>query len=212
MTEEKAMSMEPTPAQSDSSSPFVCPECGREIKYFARGLCQACYAKKRRAKKIAEEAIQAEPAVIPVEVRTSTAATMIPVMPETSETPLAKEEPPFRRIYLACPYSHEDAIIQKERAATATRAAQELIRQGYTVFSPLTHGHTLCEGSTFPKDFAFWGMSCLSFVEHWATDVYVLMVPGWDSSTGVCAEVEAATHKGLPVVHVLPLPVASLEA
>lgn len=206
MTEENAMLVEPkfvepTLAQPDSPSPFVCPECERESKKFARGLCYSCYDKKRRAKKNA----QAESAAILVE-RPSTTTTMVPV---TSET---KAEPPFRRVYLACPYSDQSADVRRERFFTATRVAQELIRQGYTVFSPLTHGHTLCEGSTLPEDFAFWRESCLSHVNFWATDLYVLMVPGWDSSTGVNAEVEAATRKGLPVVRILPLPVASLEA
>lgn len=198
MSEKNAISAEPESTQPDSPSPFICPECGREAKLFARGLCSSCYSKKRRAEKSA----QTEPSVTPVEIHSSTVATMIPVVSETAE---AKKEPPFRRVYLACPYSDQSADVRRERFFTATRVAQELILQGYTVFSPLTHGHTLCEDSTLPGDFAFWGTSCLSFVEYWATDVYVLMVPGWDSSTGVNAEVEAATRKGLPVVHVLPL-------
>lgn len=39
-----------------------------------------------------------------------------------------------------------------------------------------------------------------------APAVYVLMVPGWEASVGVTAEVEAAKARAIPVTHILPLP------
>ncbi len=44
--------------------------------------------------------------------------------------------PPYRAVYLASPYSHDDAEVRKSRFNTACRIAGELMNAGLVVFSP----------------------------------------------------------------------------
>ena len=108
------------------------------------------------------------------------------------------------RIYLAAPYSDPSADVRAARFTAVTVAAGELMRQGAVVYSPLTMGHVIAEAVDLPGDWTFWQASCLSYLEDWATALYVLRLPGWDSSLGVAAELEAARKLRLPVTHLLP--------
>lgn len=141
---------------------FVCPECDVETLHFSEGLCKKCYQKQNRAEHKAKQA----------------ASTPAPIVQQ--EAPLKPAIcTKIRRIYLACPYTSAEAATMEQRRIAATTAANALLQQGYNVFSPISHGAEVGKG--LPPDFAFWGESCLSFVKHWATDVYVLMLPGWEA-------------------------------
>lgn len=109
------------------------------------------------------------------------------------------------RIYLAAPYSDPCPDVCDLRFSRVTVAAGELMRQGALVYSPLTMGHVIAGVVKLPGDWAFWRESCLSYLEEWATTLYVLRLPGWEQSQGVAAEVEAARKLRLPVVHLLPV-------
>lgn len=171
--------------ESEIQAP-VCTECGWETGPFARGLCKKCYQRLNRKEKKAKQATSTPAHIVQQEA---------PLRPAPTGT--------SRRVYLACPYTSAEAAVMAQRLASATTAANTLIRQGHNVFSPISHGAEV--GKDLPPDFAFWGASCLSFVEHWATDIYVLMLPGWEASVGVTAEVEAAKTLNIPVTHILPL-------
>lgn len=182
-------SVEVTVSNSESKkSDFVCASCGAEGHHAAKGLCKPCYQRQNRAERKSTQAVSA-PASI--------------VQQETDSNPATCTK--SRRIYLACPYTSADAATMTQRLAAATTAANALIRQGHNIFSPISHGAEVGKG--LPPDFAFWGESCLSFVEHWATDMYVLMLPGWETSVGVTAEIDAAKALNIPVTHILPLAV-----
>ena len=59
-------------------------------------------------------------------------------------------------IYLACPYSHPDRTVRLARFDAANRAAGALMREGYHVFSPISHTHPIAEACELPLDFSFW--------------------------------------------------------
>lgn len=103
------------------------------------------------------------------------------------------------RIYLACPYSHPDVWVREARFEVVTYAAAQLMRQGCTVFSPVSLGHAFCLASELPGDFTFWRESCFSYLQHWATCLTVLKLAGWESSEGVKAEIRFAQERNLPV-------------
>lgn len=174
--------------------PFVCPNCHATTRHYSLGLCRHCYRKQYYANKENKQAVPAEPSAPVAEQVAPSAPVVAQVAPDSLN----------RRIYLATPYTAPDASVMEQRCAAATSAANTLIRQGHNVFSPISHGAEVGRG--LPPDFAFWSTSCLSFVKHWATDVYVLMLPGWEASVGVSAEMEAAKALNIPVTHILPMP------
>lgn len=106
----------------------------------------------------------------------------------------------MKRIYLACPYSHPDHTVRAKRAGMATYVAAHLIDSRLLVFSPLTHGHAICNflaGDAFSWE--FWKAHCLSFLHKWADELYVLALPEWEQSVGVEAEISLARSMNLPV-------------
>jgi hypothetical protein len=105
-------------------------------------------------------------------------------------------------IYLACPYSHHDESVRDQRFLAACRATAELIREGHTVFAPVLIGHSLANEG-LPGDWEFWEPHDREQLEQ-ASAVVVLMLPGWEESVGVQAEIEIARNLGLPIVFMPP--------
>lgn len=103
--------------------------------------------------------------------------------------------------YLASPYTHADASIRKHRAELATEAAVKLLHLGIFVFAPIPYNEPW-EKYNLPGDWAFWADFDKSFVERCDGGLIVLMLDGWDKSTGVTAEIEFAKSLGRPVYYV----------
>lgn len=103
------------------------------------------------------------------------------------------------RIYLAAPYTHKRYEVRLARFKEVSRKAAELLWQGHLVFSPITHSHYLAErcGCQFTDE--EWKHWYLSFLDHWATHLYVLQLPGWESSKGVNTEIKCAKELGLVI-------------
>jgi hypothetical protein len=103
-------------------------------------------------------------------------------------------------IYLSCPYTHEDRMVQIRRANLATVCTNALMKQSYHVFSPLTY-------STAP------GIAALTYQQWIAFDlkmlqvfdaVLVLDIDGWHISGGVALEVQYARAWQKPIAFVSP--------
>jgi len=105
-------------------------------------------------------------------------------------------------IYLASPYSHPDAAVRETRFRDACRAAAKLMRLGHVVFSPIAHGHCICEHG-LPTDWRFWEPFDRSQLER-CDEVVVLMLDGWRESVGVQAEIQIADEVGKPVRYLAP--------
>lgn len=101
------------------------------------------------------------------------------------------------KIYLACPYTHEDAKIREYRFGMANVQAGYLMKVGYVVFSPITHGHAIEKDydRLKGKDWRFWQTQCFPFLE-WADEVHVMKLNGWKESVGVQAEIKRAEELG----------------
>lgn len=108
----------------------------------------------------------------------------------------------MKRIYLACPYSDEDKAIRANRALQASIISAKLMQIGDLVYSPITHGHELCSVCDLPVDFEFWQRHCLSFLENWASDLYVLTLDNWQNSKGVQAEIEFAKSRDINISYI----------
>ena len=108
----------------------------------------------------------------------------------------------MKRIYLAGPYTDNESITRRLRFLSLTAEASNLMNQGHVVFSPITHGYPIEKHCNIPGDWEFWRRQCFSFIENWAEEVHVLMLPGWAKSVGVKAEIELAEKLGLAVKYI----------
>ena len=106
----------------------------------------------------------------------------------------------MRKIYLATPYSHPDPPVRLFRFDAVNKVAAQLMSDGFLVFSPISHTHPIAEAGDLPKGWEFWKEYDKTFIE-WADEVYVLKAQGWETSTGVQAEIKIAEEMGKPVVY-----------
>lgn len=101
-------------------------------------------------------------------------------------------------VYLACPYFHEDPQIVLSRFKQSNIAAGKLIKQKYIVFSPVSMSHPLSEAGKLPTNWEFWENFDRAFLGI-SSKLFVLKIPGWDTSISVKAEIEIAKELNLPV-------------
>jgi len=102
-----------------------------------------------------------------------------------------------RIIYLASPYSHPDERIRHARYRMVCEKAAELMRKGFLVFSPIAHSHPLVEFGV-PGDWSYWEYYDSEMIRR-CDRLVVLMLDGWDSSTGIAAEIVIARDHGLQI-------------
>lgn len=93
-------------------------------------------------------------------------------------------------IYLASPYSSSDKTIKELRVEAVTRKTAELTAQGYFVFSPIVHSHSLTRYE-LPGNWEFW-KRIDEFMISRCDEVWILQLEGWQESVGVSAEIEIA--------------------
>lgn len=92
-------------------------------------------------------------------------------------------------IYLASPYSHEDAVVRHNRFLAAVVTVGELMHNGKTIYSPIAHNHEVfphLPGA--PTDINFWWRHNRNMLRH-ADYLIVLQLPGWQASKGVKKEI-----------------------
>lgn len=100
-------------------------------------------------------------------------------------------------IYLASPYSHPDPVVRQERFEAVCRAAAELIRRGYLVFSPIAHSHSIAKHG-LPLDWGYWERHDRRLLAA-CDELWVLQLAGWQQSRGVQAEMTIARAAGKPI-------------
>ena len=106
----------------------------------------------------------------------------------------------MKKLYLACPYTHNYSDIENERCLLATKKAAELMNQGYIVFSPLTHSVPIDDFFDDFKSYDFWLAQDFPFIE-WCDILYILQLPGYRKSKGVQDEIEYATKLGKEIIY-----------
>ncbi len=107
-------------------------------------------------------------------------------------------------IYLACPYRHENLLIQKKRCAAAAYITKELFAQGRQVFSPLTHNDLFARlHPEIPRE--QWLKFDLTILSH-CTILMILKLEGWERSAGVQREIAFAKERGLIIEEIDPPP------
>ena len=107
-------------------------------------------------------------------------------------------------IYICSPYSHPDPAVREERFNAVCKYAAKLMVKGHNVFSPISHSHPISLHMDNSLDHDFWLKQDLSFLERWADEVWILMLPGWLESKGIALEMETAERYFIPVRKVKP--------
>ena len=94
-------------------------------------------------------------------------------------------------IYLASPYTHPDPNVVEQRFDSIARTAGALMREGLTVYSPIVHCHPIAQRCELPTEWEYWEAVDREMIEK-CDEVWVVMIPGWNTSKGVTAEVGIA--------------------
>lgn len=68
------------------------------------------------------------------------------------------------------------------------------------VISPIVYGHNLLQFHDMPSDWNFWKNFCQTFLLK-SDEMIVYMLPDWDKSTGVLAEIELAKELEIKVTY-----------
>ena len=102
-----------------------------------------------------------------------------------------------QRIYLASPYSSPEQPVRDYRHRLARQFTH--LKRGRVIFSPIVNGVALAETGSRLWGFVYWQDYDLSFIQHWATELWVLCLDGWKESEGVQKEIRVAKELGLPI-------------
>lgn len=107
-----------------------------------------------------------------------------------------------KKIYLACPYSDPADDIKRWRFDQVNRRAASLMRQGFLVFSPISHTHPIALAGELSGGWEFWEQYDRTFIE-WADELWVLCLGGWKQSVGVQAEIKIAKALGKKIQYLI---------
>ena len=103
--------------------------------------------------------------------------------------------------YLATPYSDNNPEIMEERFLKVNKVASILISNGEIIFSPISHTHPIELAGNLPGTWQFWDEFDRTYLER-CYRLYVLMIDGWEKSTGVNAEIKIAKELGLEIIYI----------
>ena len=106
--------------------------------------------------------------------------------------------------YLACPYGRSSSPnIHERRFQEANKAAVWIMKQGLTVFSPISHCHPMAKEGNLPNGWDYWEKFDRGYLLC-SKEIYVLMIDGWEESTGVQAEIKIAIDMCIPIYYLTP--------
>ena len=108
-------------------------------------------------------------------------------------------------IYLASPYSSDKPMERAIRHLMAEAATAYIIIAGFPTYSPIVHGHRMSIDHGIDDQNILWNSLNEPFIRT-CSELWVLMIEGWQESKGVQWEVELAEslHTYIRYVYVAP--------
>lgn len=100
-------------------------------------------------------------------------------------------------VYLAAPYSCDQPLIVEERIKVLCQCDAQLMRSGIFTVSPLLK-HFILNYGELPSDWAYWKTYSETLLQQ-CDSMIVLTMFGWETSTGVQAEIKLCREQGKPV-------------
>jgi len=104
-------------------------------------------------------------------------------------------------IYVGSPYTHADEKVALQRLNAVTRFCGQKMKDGFHVFSPITHGVPIAESVELSTEWDFWKDDCTLMLSK-CDKLIVLQLDGWVFSKGLQAEVNIARELGLEIEYV----------
>lgn len=104
-------------------------------------------------------------------------------------------------IFVAIPYYHFDKEIIERRVSIISKYCGSLLEKNIMCTSPVLFGTTVLKYCHLPDDFGFWDKLSFSYLEK-ATELHILMLPGWRESKGVNAEIKFALDHNIAIKYV----------
>lgn len=104
--------------------------------------------------------------------------------------------------YLAIPYSHIDKEISRLRFEIANAITALLMKKGEIIFSPISHTHPMVTYG-LPSDWEYWKNQDVAFLDV-CGKMYIVMLEGWDVSSGVTAESNHMKQRGIEITYIDP--------
>lgn len=98
----------------------------------------------------------------------------------------------MRKIFLACPYGHQDKNVMEQRFQACNAVAARIARNGAVVFSQVSMSHPINQclsGMDMPAIGRMWAPIDAVFMEA-MDELVVIDMPGWKESSGVAREIE----------------------
>ncbi len=106
-------------------------------------------------------------------------------------------------IYLASPYSHQEALIRSWRYFQTCRVLAELVRRGIRAISPVVHWHATAIRENLPHTADFWRRYDEDLLLQCQEGLLVVTLPKWKESVGVAYEIDLAQTHHLPLGYIL---------
>ncbi|WP_219219362.1 DUF1937 family protein [Variovorax boronicumulans] len=107
----------------------------------------------------------------------------------------------MRKIFLACPYGHDDKEVVAQRFQLSNRVAARIVKTGCAVFSQVSMSHPI-NGELTGLDKAgigkLWAPVDQVFMDA-MEELIVIDAPGWKDSAGVAREMQIFKDRGCPV-------------
>lgn len=127
-----------------------------------------------------------------------------PILSPAAPDP-AKDALHYGFVYLASPFTAPASLeppardaLEVSRAGLAAEVAATLMRQGFTVFSPIAHSFAIERRLNARQSHDFWMKQDLPILSR-AASLFVLLLDGWSASKGVREEIRFARKRGIPV-------------
>ena len=98
-------------------------------------------------------------------------------------------------LYLASPYSAPIPAMSRRRFEIVCECAGFLMAGGLHVFSPIAHSHPIAISCNLGLGWDYWAEFDRKMIEM-CDQFAVLMLPAWEDSVGVRAEIQIARELG----------------
>lgn len=103
--------------------------------------------------------------------------------------------------YLASPYTSNDSEIMKEIYLKVDEVGYKLLIKGFHLIEPIASTYHKAQRFQLPHEYSFWTTHCRKMVSV-SDGVIVLMLEGWETSTGVQDEIKIASDLGKRVIYI----------
>jgi hypothetical protein len=107
-----------------------------------------------------------------------------------------------KKIFIAGPYNHADSEIMANRLEEIRKYCVLQFKNGNIPISALLMGLSFASSGDLPTDTETWLNFCKEILSV-CDELHVLMVDGWDKSSGVANEVKIAIELNIKVVYII---------